>query len=221
MLTSLAVTSLTDFALSAEAFFLSGLLFARPKARYSAAWYWQWSVLLLALSAFIGGLDHGFVQVAGDTPVRKVVQHTTWAVIGLATAATVLAIVRQFVAARWHSALAAAAAIQYAVYLVAVTRFDTYAAVVVNYAPVMIWALVANVRGLRDGTGHWPIIAGIGAGVAASIAQAAGWRLSARIDHQGLYHIGMMVAVAFSYAGGLRLKGFRAVSRSGAQETKG
>jgi hypothetical protein len=208
MLTALDVSALTDFVLAAETFFLSGLLFARPKARYSAAWFWQWSLLLLAVSAFIGGIDHGFIQVAGDTPVRKAVQHTTWVVVGFVTVATFLTIVKQFLAERWHRALTAIALLQFALYLAAIFRVDTYAVVVANYVPVMIWALVANVRGLRDGTGHWPIIAGIGAGIAASVAQAAGWRLSATFDQQSVYHVGMMAAVACSYVGGLRLKGF-------------
>lgn len=211
MLTTLGATSLTDFALSAETFFLSGLLFGRPKVRYSAAWLWQWSLLLLAISAFIGGLDHGFIQVAGDTPTRKAVQHTTWVVIGLATFATFLAIVRQFTRERWHRLLTAVAIVQFVVYVVACIRFDTFAVVVANYAPVMIWALVANLRGLRDGTGHWPIIASIVAGIAASVAQAAHWQLSATFDHQSAYHVGMMAAAVFSYIGGLRLKGFATV----------
>jgi len=208
MLTTLGASSLTDFALSAEAFFLSGLLFARPKVRYSAAWFWQWSLLSLAVAAFMGGLDHGFIQIAGDTPVRKAVQHTTWVVIGLATAATFLTIVRQFVSGRGHRVLTAVAIVQLALYVVAIVWFDTYAVVVANYAPVMIWALVANLRGLREGTGHWPIIASIAAGGAASLAQAAGWGLSATFNEQSVYHLGMMVAVMFSCIGGLRLKGF-------------
>ena len=208
MLTTLGASALTDFALAAETCFLAGLLFARPKTRYSAAWFWQWSMLLLAVSAFIGGLDHGFIQAAGDTPTRKVVQHSTWTVIGLSTCATFLTIVRQFVIDRRHRVLTAVAMAQFVVYVVLFLRFDTYAVVVANYAPVMIWALVANLRGLGDGTGHWPIIASIGAGVTASVAQAAGWRLSATFDHQSVYHLGMMVAVVFSYIGGLRLKGF-------------
>jgi hypothetical protein len=211
LLTALDVTALTDFALAAETFFLSGLLFARPKTRYSAAWFWQWALLLLAVSAFIGGVDHGFIQAAGDTPVRKAVQHTTWMVVGLVTAATFLTMVRQFAADRWHRPLAAIAVLQFVVYLVAIVRVDRYAVVVANYALVMIWAicaLAANRRRLRRGTGQWPIIAGIGAAIAASIAQAAGWRLSETFDRQSVYHLGMMVAVAFLYVGGLRLKGF-------------
>jgi len=211
MLTALGVTALTDFALAAETFFLSGLLFARPKVRYSAAWFWQWALLLLAVSAFIGGVDHGFIQVAGESPVRKAVQHTTWVVVGLVTAAVFLTMVRQFTAERWHRVLAAVAVLQFVVYLVAIVRIDRYAVVVANYALVMIWAiwvLAANGRRLRRGGGHWPIIAGIGAAIAASVAQAAGWRLSETFDRHAVYHVGMMVAVALLYVGGLRLKGF-------------
>src|SRR6187431_2074309 len=91
-LTALGVTAITDFVLAGEALFLAGLLVARPKQRWSAVWYWQGVLLMLALGAFIGGVDHGFFQIAGETHVRKMVQHTTWVVLGVLTAATVMTV---------------------------------------------------------------------------------------------------------------------------------
>lgn len=206
-MTALGVTSLTDFILAAEGFFLCGLLVAQPKARYSAAWYWQVALLMLAVGAFLGGVDHGFFQIAGDTHSRKMMQHATWVVLGVLTAATLLTIARQFLPPARSRAAGLVAAVQFILYLAAIPLVDNYAVVVANYAPVMLWALVCNVRGLRDGTGSWAMILGIGIAVAASAAQAAGWRLSATIDRNGLYHLGMMVAVLLSYRGGLQLSG--------------
>ena len=211
-MTPLAVTALTDFILAGEGLFLAGLLIARPKARYSAAWFWQIALLLLALSAFLGGVDHGFVQPLGETHARRAVHHATWIVIGLMTVATVLTIAEQFLG-RWRRAAYAAAVVQFAAYLVAIPIVDSYAVVIVNYVPVMLWSLVCNVRGLRDGSGTWPMILSIVVALLSSAAQALNWRLSDVIDRNGVYHLGMMVAVWLSYKGGLRLKGFGTVKQ--------
>ena len=204
-MTPLAVTALTDFVLAGEGLLVAGLLIARPKARYSAAWFWQMALLLLAVSAFLGGVDHGFFQPAGETHERRVVHHATWIVIGLLTVATALTIAEQFLG-RWRRAAYAAAAVQFAAYLVAIPIVDSYAVVIINYVPVMLWSLVCNVRGLRDGSGTWPMILSIVVALLSSAAQALNWRLSDVVDRNGVYHLGMMVAVWLWYKGGLRLK---------------
>ena len=206
-LTALGVTAITDFVLAGEALFLAGLLVARPKQRWSAVWYWQGVLLMLALGAFIGGVDHGFFQIAGETHVRKMVQHTTWVVLGVLTAATVMTVVAQFLDTRWRRIGAIAAAVQFVLFVIAIPIVDSFAIVIVNYVPVMLWSLVCNIRGLRDGTGTWPMILSIVVALAASTAQALGLRLSDAIDRNGVYHLGMMIAVWLSFLGGLRLKG--------------
>lgn len=205
--TAPAVTSITDFILAGEGFFLAGLLVARHKRRYCAAWFWQCALLLLAVGAFIGGVDHGFLQAA-DSRIHTVVQHATWVVIGVLTLVTFLTVVEQFLDARWHQVSYAVAGLQFVAYLAAIPLVDDFRVVIGGYAPVMLWSLVCNVRGLRDGTGTWPMILSIVVALASSVIQVAGIRLSESIDHNSLYHAGMMVAVWLSYRGGLRLKGF-------------
>lgn len=207
-LSALGVTSITDFILAGEAFFFGGLLVARRKRRWSAAWFWQIALLLLAIGAFVGGVDHGFFQIAGDTHTRKAVQHTTWFVIGVLTLVTFLTVVEQFLEPRWRRVLYTVAGLQFVVYLLAIRLLDSYAVVIASYASIMVWSLLCNIRGLRDGTGTWPMILGILVALAASAVQATGLRLSESVDHNGLYHAGMMMAVWLSYRGGLRLKGF-------------
>ena len=62
---TLAITSITNFILASELFFLAGLMVKTPKARFSAAWFWSGAMFGLASSALIGGIDHGFVEPAG------------------------------------------------------------------------------------------------------------------------------------------------------------
>jgi hypothetical protein len=52
------------------------------------------------------------------------------------------------------------------------------------------------------------MIAGIAVVLVSSGAHAARIGLSAAIDYNGVYHVGMMAAVLLTYRGGLQLKGF-------------
>ena len=53
-MTAEAITAITDFLLAAEAFFLAGRMTARPKDRFSAAWYFCGVLLLLGMAALLG-----------------------------------------------------------------------------------------------------------------------------------------------------------------------
>ncbi len=204
----LAVTALTDFILAAEAFFVAGLLIARPKARYSAAWFWQGAMFVLALGAFLGGVDHGFVQPVVDAHARLPIQHSTWLSLGVLTFATLQSVIRQFFPSRLWRIGSVVAAVQLALFVAMVPIFNSFAVVVANYAPVMLMALVCSLRGLRDGSGSWPMTAGIAVVLLSSGAHAARIGLSAVIDDNGVYHVGMMAAVVLTYRGGLQLRGF-------------
>lgn len=205
-LTALAVTAITNFILAGETFFVSGLLFARPKSPRSAAWFWQIAILLLAISALIGGIDHGFFEVVGQTPARTIVQRTNWFFIGLLTLFVFLTTARQFFQPPARKALYVVAGLQLMIYTALILALDNFLVVIVNYAPVMLLLLVMSVRGLRDGTGSWAMIAGIVISFVASGVQAAGIDVLSPVDHNSLYHFGMMVAVAYLYLGSAQLK---------------
>ena len=205
LLTALAITSITNFILASEAFFLCGLFMARPKARYSAAWFWQLALLALASTALLGGIDHGFFEVFGQIPVRKVIEHTNWFIIGLLTLMVFLTTVQQFVRPAWRRGLYALAGVQLAVFTLAILFVDNFLVVMVNYAPVMVWLLVASVRGVKSGTGTWAMSLGILLAFVASGLQAAGVDVFSPFDRNSLYHFGMMLALVCFYRGGLRL----------------
>lgn len=205
-LSALAVTAITNFILASETFFVSGLLFPRPKSKYSAAWFWQFAILLLAVSALIGGIDHGFFEVIGQTPARAVIQHVNWFFLGLLTLFVFLTTARQFFEPPVRSVLYAIAGIQLVIYTVLMLLSDDFLVVIVNYAPVMLLLLVMSIRGLRDGTGSWAMIAAIVISFLASGVQAAGIDVLSPFDRNSLYHFGMMVAVVLFYLGSKQMK---------------
>lgn len=201
---TLAITSITNFILASELFFLAGMMVKTPKARFSAAWFWSGAMLALASSALIGGIDHGFVEPAGLS--RYFIQRPNWIVVGLATFAILMAAARQFLGPRWQRPVLVVGAIQFVVYAVAVLLVDDFRIVIVNYAPVMLLLIVLSVRGLRQGTGSWQMIVGIVVLLAASAVQALHVDVFSPLDRSGLYHVISMVGVVFMYWGGQRLK---------------
>jgi hypothetical protein len=201
---TLAITSITNFILASELFFLAGLMVKTPKASSSAAWFWGGAMFALASSALIGGIDHGFVEPAGLS--RYFVQRPNWIVVGAATFCMLLATARQFFPPRWQRPALILGTVQFIVYAIAVLRVEDFRIVIVNYVPVMLLLLLLSVRGLTHGTGSWQMVVGILVLLTASAVQALGVNAFSPLDHDGLYHAMSMVGVVFMYWGGQRLK---------------
>jgi hypothetical protein len=201
---TLAITSITNFILASELFFLAGLTIGAPKTRFSAAWFWGGAMTALATSALLGGIDHGFVEQAGLD--RYFIQRPNWIVVGIATFFMLLATARQFLPARWQRPALVAGLIQLAVYAVLVLLVGDFRIVIVNYAPVLLLLLAFNVRGIPAGTGSWQLAMGIVLVLVASVVQAIGIDAFSPLDRSGLYHVISMVGVVFLYLGGRRLK---------------
>ena len=62
MVSALELVSLSDFVLSALCLFLSGLLFGKVKSHLSTYAMLCYFFLFAGLSAFMGGIDHGFFE---------------------------------------------------------------------------------------------------------------------------------------------------------------
>ena len=201
---TLAITSITNFILASELFFLAGLMIKTPKARLSAAWFWGGAMFALASSALIGGIDHGFVEQAGLS--RYFIQRPNWIVVGVATFCMLLATARQFFPPRWQRPVLVLGTVQLVVYAIAVLLVGDFRVVIVDYVPVMLLLLLMSVLGLRRGTGSWQMVVGILVLLAASAVQAARVDVLSPLDRDGLYHTISMVGVVFMYWGGQRLR---------------
>jgi hypothetical protein len=203
-MSSLAVTSITDFILAAEALFLAGMQAAMPKARFSAAWYWSGMLLLLGLGALIGGIDHGLVEPSGQP--RYFIERADWIVLGATTFCVLMATATQFFPPRAQRIVLGLATIQFAANTIIVLLVDSFLVVALNYAPVMILLLSMNSIKLKSGAGSWQITAGILVLFAATGIQVLGVDYFSPLDHNGLYHVVTMVGVFFLFLSGRKLK---------------
>jgi len=202
-MTAEAITAITDFLLAAEALFLAGRMTARPKDRFSAAWYFCGVLLLLGMAALLGGIDHGFVRPANLS--RYLVQRSDWMVLGGVTFCLLMTTAKQFFPLKWQRVASIVAAVQFVGYAVAVLLANSFAVVVLNYSPIMLLLLTMNIIGLRSGLGSRQMIAGILILFLASGIQALGINTFAPLDRNGLYHVVSMLGVGFMYLGGKRL----------------
>jgi hypothetical protein len=201
---SLAITSITNFVLAAELFFLAGMMARTPKARFSAAWFWAGAMLALATNALLGGIDHGFVEPAGLD--RSWIRQPNWIVLGLVAFCTLLATARQFLAPRWQLPALVVGLVQLAVYVVVVLQVDDFTVAILNYLPVVLLLLVLSIRGRSDGSGSWPMVVGLVLLLVASAVQYLEVDVLAPLLHDGLYHVIAIAGVPFLYWGGQLLK---------------
>ena len=203
-MTAHAITSITNFLLAAEVFFLAGRMSGTPKVRLSAAWYFSGVLLLLGVAALLGGIDHGFFEPA-NLP-SYLIQRSGWIVMGGVTFCLLMTTAKQFFPPELQRVALLAAVVQFAADTAAVLWIDSFLDVILNYAPVMLLLLAMSSIGLRNGRGSPQMVAGILSLFAASGIQAAGVDVFSPLDRNGLYHLGSMVGVGFLYCGGVRLR---------------
>jgi ABC-type uncharacterized transport system permease subunit len=201
--TSLAITSITNFVLAGEVLFLAGRMTGTKKARFSAAWYWSGMMLLLGLGALIGGIDHGFFEASNQ---RYVVERANWIVLGAMTFCVLMTMAKQFWPPRLQRIVLVVGVVQFAANTIVVLLIDSFLDVVLNYAPVILLLLIMNFVGLKNGTGSWTMIAGILILLGASAIQAMGVDAFMPLDHNGLYHVISMIGALLLYLGGRRLR---------------
>lgn len=201
---AVAVTSITNFILACEMFFLAGMLVQKPKTRFSAAWFWSGMMILLGLAALIGGIDHGFFEQSGLS--RHVIQRSNWLVLGMMTFFLLMTIATQFFSRQVQSCFLIFGIIQFVADAIAVLLIDSFLDVILNYAPVMLLLLIMNIIDLKNGAGSWSMIVGILILFAASAIQMSGMDVFSPLDHNGVYHLVSMVGIFFLYLGGQRLR---------------
>lgn len=190
--------------LAGEVLFLAGMLVQRPKSRFSASWCFSGMMVLLGLSAMLGGIDHGFFESAGLS--RYPIERFNWLVLGAMTFFLLMTISTQFFSRKAQRFVLVFGIIQFTVNAIIVLQVDSFLDVILNYAPVILFLLVMSLVNLRKGLGSWAMIIGILIMIAASAVQASGVDIFSPLNRNGLYHLVAMAGVVFLYKGGQQLR---------------
>lgn len=175
-------TLLTDYVLAAVCVWLGFKLFSTTR-------FWALAFLALALAALLGGTWHGFVQsdLLWKATVLAVGVASFGMVVGSALATTAGA------ARRFLVGFAAAKLLAYTVWMIGHDEFiwviaDTGSALAV-VGLLHLWRF-----------NGW-MLAGVAASIAAGAAQASGLALHPHFNHNDLYHVIQIGAMALFYRG--------------------
>lgn len=174
------VTMLTDYALGAVSAWLGLRLLKVTR-------YWAVAFLAIALAAFLGGTWHGFVQ-------SDLLWKATVLSVGVASFGMVAGSAAD--TGKLRRALTLLAVAKLVLYGAWMLFHDDFIWVIADTGSAL--ALVALLYAWRfDG---W-MLAGVGASVAAALAQAAGLALHRHFNHNDLYHVIQIGAMLLFYRG--------------------
>ena len=175
-------TVLTDYALAAVSIFLGLKLIEKSKL-------WAVAFLALALGALLGGTWHGFWQ-------SDLLWKATTLSVGVASFGMVAGSASALTTGGLRSALIAFALVKLIAYAAWMLYHDDFIWVVADTASALL--IVAILHAWRFS--GW-ILAGVAVSVLAGLAQASGFALHARFNHNDLYHVLQIAAMFLLYRG--------------------
>jgi hypothetical protein len=199
------VTLVTDYLLAILTLFLAWRLHARADGQRSRI-AWALAFLALGTGAALGGTWHGFALI--DASLRVIVWKATVLAIGIASAAMIFGSAWSMARPRLRRGLAGFAVAAFALYAGWMLFHDAYVFVVVDTAVAM--AIVAALHAFppaawRSPGSRW-MVAAVGLSAIAAAAQASRWAPHPNFNHNDLYHVLQMGAMALFYAGARELK---------------
>ncbi len=202
MLTSLQLVSITDFVLSLECLFLSGILFGKTRSLNSAQGMLSFFLLFAGIATFMGGLDHGFFQ-----PIDKRFVPTTLTYISIAFATFFLFryIAITFFNKKVAGILQIIAYIQLVVFIGFSFTYHNFLLVIGNYSPLLLLFFILNLVHLKDGKSNWYIVLFCISLIVATVVQASGIKLTEMLNEDTMYHLISMLAYMFFYIGAVKL----------------
>lgn len=188
------MTLATDYLLAVVSGTAAVLAF-RSRAGQRSREFWALALAALALAAALGGTHHGFALQALWKPTVFVAGAASAAMVAGSAFATTRGAVRH--------GLIAFAALELAVFWFWTSRDARFIWVVADSG--VAFALVALLHAVRrDAASGW-ILAGVGSSLVAAGAQASGFDLHRHFNHNDLYHVIQIAAIAAFYRGVRRM----------------
>jgi hypothetical protein len=193
-------TLLTDCLLAALAGWLGWRLRRARAAGNQAARWWSLALGLTALSALVGGFYHGF------GPNFPAIAGPWWTltllVICLVSAAMAMSLLHEIVPAARRRGWIIAVLAKFSLFAILVLVEPRFVVAIIDYGLVMLaWAAAAFLA--RRAWRHW-MFAALALSVLAAAVQQLHWGLSARFNHNDVYHVIQALAIYAFYRAGLR-----------------
>ncbi len=189
------MTMATDYALAAVTGCLCFFLF--KQARQQSRTFWGLAFAALAVAAALGGTHHGFVIDALWTLTVLAVGIASFAMLAGSAIATTSGRLRQ--------GLIALALAKLLVYSAWMLGHDEFIYVVADTGAALLAIAVLHLFFFKNQESKW-MLAGVAVSLAAAAAQASGFDLHPSFNHNDLYHVVQIVALALFYSGARRLR---------------
>jgi fucose 4-O-acetylase-like acetyltransferase len=186
------MTLVTDYVLAAVTASL-GLLLWNKRAGHISRLFWCIAFAALALGAFLGGTWHGFVQ-SGSLWIATLVA------VGIASCAIVAGSSFATLTGAPRNILLWLAGGKLLFYLNGLLERADFRVVIVDSGIAFAVVLALHLWRFNG----W-IVAGILVSVAAALVQASGFALHQHFNHNDLYHVMQIAAMALLYRGARRL----------------
>ena len=199
------MTLLTDYLLAGVTGWLGWLLFRAREGQAARSW-WALAFAGLALAAVLGGTHHGFAPHLSESALFLLWKATLLAV-GMASFAMLAGSTIAATSGRLRGALLALATAKLAVYTGWMVFHDEFIYVIADTGISMVAiAVLHGGSALRSGdrASLW-VLGGVGVSVLAAGVQASGFTLHRHFNHNDLYHVVQIAAMALFYIGGRRL----------------
>jgi hypothetical protein len=186
------MTLATDYLLGAVTAWLCVSLWTKRESQRARLW-WTIAFGALALGAFLGGTWHGLLQ-------SDLLWKATVLTIGIASFAMLAASAAAVLSGTLRAVVLSLAGVKLVLYATVMLIRDQFIVFVIDSA--VTFAVVAALHSWRFN--GW-ILAGIAVSVVAALVQANGLALHRYFNHNDLYHVIQIAAMALFYRGARRL----------------
>jgi hypothetical protein len=188
-------TLLTDYALSGVTGWLAFRLFLRNTSR--ACRFWTLAFSALAFSALTGGTYHGFAIEGLWKPTVLVIGVASFGMVVGSAYAVTSGLLRRIIV--WI-ALA-----KLAFYELWMLGHDAFVFVVVDTASALLAVAALHLCALDRPASRW-ILGGVALSLAAALVQAMRLAPHPSFNHNDLYHVMQIAAMALFYRGAVQLE---------------
>lgn len=197
-------TLLTDVLLGALAGWLAWRLRYGAPTPHPAARWWSRALALTAVSAVVGGVYHGFAPNF-STSIQSTWWILTLILICLISAAMATSLLFETMPPARQRPWQALIAFKFLAFATAAVRHPEFVVAIIDYGLTMLMWTVAAIA-LRRPWRNW-LLAGVGLSVGAALVQQLRWGLTARFNHNDLYHVIQAFALIAFYRAGRRFAG--------------
>jgi len=199
------MTMLTDYTLAGVTAWLGWLLF-RKRDGHASRSLWSLAFVALTLGAALGGTYHGFATAISRN-VQALLWKSTVLAVGVASFGMLAGSAIATTTNPLRKMLLVIAAGKLALYSVWMLAHDEYVFVIADTGFAM--AVVGVLHGwpaLRQDRASMRILGAVGASALAAGVQASGFTLHRHFNHNDLYHIIQIGAMALFYSGAAELR---------------